>query len=123
MPDDGLGAQTRWRPGRFLGLNDLAYAHGGRIVVGRSDVALATDQEPGVKICSWCKGSRRCAFSTGFKRPLAERVRGPGCANCASASTSCCELNQPSPGLTPAGRFSAPARRMLAEKPARAASR
>ena len=33
MPDDGLGAQVRWRPGRFLGLNDVAYAHGGRIVV------------------------------------------------------------------------------------------
>ena len=35
MPDDGLGAQVRWRPGRFLGLNDMAYIHGGRIVVGR----------------------------------------------------------------------------------------
>lgn len=33
MPDDGLGAQVRWRPGRFLRLNDVAYAHGGRIVV------------------------------------------------------------------------------------------
>lgn len=32
-PDDGLGAQVRWRPGRFLRLNDLAYSHGGRIVV------------------------------------------------------------------------------------------
>ena len=32
MPDDGLGAQVRWRPGRFLRLNDIAYAHGGRIV-------------------------------------------------------------------------------------------
>jgi hypothetical protein len=36
MPDDGLGAQVRWRPGRFLGLNDVAYAHGGRIVVAVS---------------------------------------------------------------------------------------
>jgi hypothetical protein len=33
MPDDGLGAQVRWRPGRFSGLNDVAYSHGGRIVV------------------------------------------------------------------------------------------
>jgi hypothetical protein len=33
MPDDGLGAQVRWRPGRFLSLNDIAYVHGGRIVV------------------------------------------------------------------------------------------
>jgi hypothetical protein len=32
-PDDGLGAQVRWLPGRFLRLNDIAYAHGGRIVV------------------------------------------------------------------------------------------
>ena len=27
------GALVRWRPGKFLGLNDIAYAHGGRIVV------------------------------------------------------------------------------------------
>jgi hypothetical protein len=33
IPDDGLGAQVRWRPGRFLSLNDFAYVHGGRIVV------------------------------------------------------------------------------------------
>ena len=33
MPHDRLGAQVRWRPGRFLRLNDVAYAHGGRIVV------------------------------------------------------------------------------------------
>jgi hypothetical protein len=33
MPDDGLGAQVRWRPGRFSRLNDVAYAYGGRIVV------------------------------------------------------------------------------------------
>jgi hypothetical protein len=35
MPHDGLGAQVRWRPGRFLGLNDVAYVHGGRIVFSR----------------------------------------------------------------------------------------
>jgi hypothetical protein len=31
-------AMIRWRPGQFLGLNDIAYAHGGRIAVtaGRS---------------------------------------------------------------------------------------
>ena len=33
MPDDDLGAQVRWRPGRFSRLNDVAYAHGGRILV------------------------------------------------------------------------------------------
>jgi len=31
--EDGLGAWVRWRPRQFLGLNDIAYAHGGRIVV------------------------------------------------------------------------------------------
>ncbi|HEX4825411.1 MAG TPA: hypothetical protein VFV19_13995 [Candidatus Polarisedimenticolaceae bacterium] len=36
MPDDGLGAQVRWRPGWFLRLNDLAYFHGGRIVLNGS---------------------------------------------------------------------------------------
>jgi hypothetical protein len=25
-------AAVRWRPGKFLGLNDVAYAHGGRIL-------------------------------------------------------------------------------------------
>jgi hypothetical protein len=30
--DDSRGAWVRWRPGQFLGLNDIAYAHGGRIV-------------------------------------------------------------------------------------------
>lgn len=30
---DGRGAQVRWRRGGFLRLNDVAYAHGGRIVV------------------------------------------------------------------------------------------
>ena len=28
---DGRGAQVRWRRGSFLRLNDVAYAHGGRI--------------------------------------------------------------------------------------------
>jgi hypothetical protein len=31
--DDVRSAWVRWRPGRFLRLNDMAYAHGGRIVV------------------------------------------------------------------------------------------
>ena len=35
MPDEGRGALVRWRPGQFLGLNDVAYAHGGRITVPR----------------------------------------------------------------------------------------
>jgi hypothetical protein len=34
MTADGRGAQVRWCRGRFLRLNDVAYAHGGRIVVG-----------------------------------------------------------------------------------------
>jgi len=33
MPNEDRAAQVRWRPQRFLGLNDIAYAHGGRIVV------------------------------------------------------------------------------------------
>ena len=33
VPDSDRGARVRWRPGRFLGLNDIVYAHGGRIVV------------------------------------------------------------------------------------------
>ena len=33
LPDECRGASVRWRPGKFLGLNDVAYAHGGRIVV------------------------------------------------------------------------------------------
>ena len=35
MPDESRGALVRWRPGKFLGLNDIAYAHGGRINVTR----------------------------------------------------------------------------------------
>lgn len=33
MPNESLAARVRWRRQRFLGLNDIAYAHGGRIVV------------------------------------------------------------------------------------------
>jgi len=33
MPDDGRGANVRWRMGQFLRLNDVAYVHGGRILV------------------------------------------------------------------------------------------
>jgi hypothetical protein len=33
MPDKNRGARVRWRSGQFLALNDLAYAHGGRIIV------------------------------------------------------------------------------------------
>jgi hypothetical protein len=32
MVDEVRGALVRWRPGNFLSLNDVAYAHGGRIV-------------------------------------------------------------------------------------------
>jgi len=33
MPEADRGAWVRWRPGQFLDLNDIAYAHGGRILV------------------------------------------------------------------------------------------
>ena len=33
MLDEARGALVRWRTGKFLDLNDIAYAHGGRIVV------------------------------------------------------------------------------------------
>ena len=33
MVDEVRGALVRWRPGKFLALNDIAYAHGGRIAV------------------------------------------------------------------------------------------
>ena len=33
MPNESRGALVRWRPGKFLGLNDIAHAHGGRIRV------------------------------------------------------------------------------------------
>jgi len=36
------GALIRWRPGQFLRLNDLAYAHGGRIIVSAGRTNLAT---------------------------------------------------------------------------------
>jgi hypothetical protein len=32
MVGEARGAMVRWRPGSFNGLNDIAYAHGGRIV-------------------------------------------------------------------------------------------
>ena len=32
-PDDIRGAFVRWRPGKFLLLNDVAYFYGGRIAV------------------------------------------------------------------------------------------
>ena len=34
LTGDVRGARVRWRRGGFLRLNDLAYAHGGRIVLG-----------------------------------------------------------------------------------------
>jgi hypothetical protein len=33
MFDKVQGALVRWRSGQFLRLNDIAYAHGGRIIV------------------------------------------------------------------------------------------
>jgi hypothetical protein len=33
MLDEVRGVLVRWRPGQFLRLNDIAYAHGGRIIV------------------------------------------------------------------------------------------
>lgn len=33
MPGEGRGALVRWRPGKFLRLNDVAHGHGGRIVL------------------------------------------------------------------------------------------
>jgi len=33
MHGEVRGALVRWRPGQFLRLNDIAYAHGGRIIV------------------------------------------------------------------------------------------
>lgn len=33
MEEQERSALIRWRPGRFLGLNDIAYAHGGRIIL------------------------------------------------------------------------------------------
>jgi hypothetical protein len=31
-PNECRSARVRWLPGQFLALNDMAYAHGGRIV-------------------------------------------------------------------------------------------
>ncbi len=47
MFDEARGALVRWRPGRFLGLNDVAYTYGGKIAVmqrggGRSRHAPTT---------------------------------------------------------------------------------
>jgi len=39
MPNESRGALVRWRPGKLLGLNDIAYAHGGRINVTRGQGA------------------------------------------------------------------------------------
>ncbi len=33
MVNEARGALVRWRPGKFLGLNDAAYASGGKIAV------------------------------------------------------------------------------------------
>ncbi len=33
MRHEVRGALVRWRPGKFLGLNDVAFAHGGRITM------------------------------------------------------------------------------------------
>ncbi len=35
MVDEVRGALVRWRPGNFLGLNDVAHAHGGKIILTR----------------------------------------------------------------------------------------
>ena len=36
MPNEARAALVRWRPGHFLGLNDIAYSLGGRILVDMS---------------------------------------------------------------------------------------
>ncbi len=41
MPADIRGALVRWRPGQFLRLNDIAYAHGGRIIVTAGRIHLS----------------------------------------------------------------------------------
>ena len=42
MLDEVRCALVRWRPGQFLRLNDIAYAHGGRIIVDAGRGHLAT---------------------------------------------------------------------------------
>jgi hypothetical protein len=44
MPAETRGALVRWRPGLFLRLNDIAYAHGGRILVtaGRGHLSYSS---------------------------------------------------------------------------------
>lgn len=56
MQDQSTGALVRWIPGHFLGLNDIAYAHGGRIILGgrsRRESLLDVTTRP---------GSRRTSF-------------------------------------------------------------
>ena len=42
MLDVVRGALVRWRPGQFLSLNDIAHAHGGRIIVAAGRVRPVT---------------------------------------------------------------------------------
>ncbi len=42
MVDEVRGALIRWRPGNFLGLNDIAYALGGRIVLTAGAATLVS---------------------------------------------------------------------------------
>ena len=42
MVDEVRGALVRWRPGNFLGLNDIAYALGGRIVLTAGAATLVS---------------------------------------------------------------------------------
>jgi hypothetical protein len=98
MRDDVLGAQARWRPGRFLDLNDVAYAHGGRIVVGRPKGAPANVREPGAMSCSSCKGGRGCATCGGTGKRFAQTrsVRLAHVANCrACEGSGVCQLCKP----------------------------
>jgi len=38
MPKESCGALVRWRPGRFLGVNDIAHANGGRVILPASQL-------------------------------------------------------------------------------------
>lgn len=44
MPDDRRGALVRWLPGHFLDLNDIAYSHGGRIIVRLTESCSGYDR-------------------------------------------------------------------------------
>ncbi len=44
MPNESRAALVRWRPRHFLGLNDIAYAHGGRINITSSRRGRGNDQ-------------------------------------------------------------------------------